>query len=166
MTIDITKKEYRLLVNLLHMAWWVIYAHRTGAEYKDRRLQKYEKLIQKLYSCFREMDADDLILYDEKHGKHYPTKEMEDDPEVTGIIEKMEDDAFWEMLVDRLSERDLWRREGIEKRGKIAFEEWIDKHEDIAAGYWKEFSAHGLENVDIVKKGKQLVAKARKRQRK
>ena len=56
MTVDFTKVEYRLLIDLLAIGDWVLHAHKTG---EPKETQPYRDLMQKVFSFSKEMEAED-----------------------------------------------------------------------------------------------------------
>ena len=52
MKINITKKEYRLLLDILHLGEWMLTAH-DQEEMPEKK--KYQDLVQKFYSYAEEM---------------------------------------------------------------------------------------------------------------
>lgn len=146
MKIDFTKKEYRLLLDLLSIADWVMSAHKTDP---DERVTPYAALQQKIFSLAAEFGCDDLISYDESLAGYYPTVAFENESDDQIFIEEYDEDCFWDMLAGRLAQRDL-----VDELGPDAFLEtepaermtMEDKHADK---YLDEFEANGIMNLRI-----------------
>ena len=62
MKINITKKEYRLLLDILSIADWVMNAYQTE---DDPRTKPYEDLEQKFLSYAKDFGFENLIVYDQ-----------------------------------------------------------------------------------------------------
>ena len=57
MKINFTKREYRLLIDILEISEWVLNAH-SNVEREDTK--KYSELAQKIFSYAKEMGYEDL----------------------------------------------------------------------------------------------------------
>ena len=75
MKINITKKEYRLLLDVFSIATWVMNSHKYES---DPKSVPYENLEQKFMAFAKEFGFKNLIEYDKKMEKYYPTPEYED----------------------------------------------------------------------------------------
>jgi len=58
MKINITKKEYRTLLEMIEIANWVLFAHKIE---KDPETDKFRELEQKLLSYAKDMGAKHLV---------------------------------------------------------------------------------------------------------
>jgi hypothetical protein len=72
MKINITKKEYRLLLDVLYLGDWMLTAH-DPEEVSEK--EKYQDVIQKFYSYAEEMGFGNLIEADKESNKYYETRE-------------------------------------------------------------------------------------------
>ncbi len=148
MKIHMTKKEYKILLELLEMAHWILYAYSNDNEEESDK-QTYHNLIQKLYSYAKRFGFNNLIEYDKKLGEYFPTKEFEDTSDACDYIEAFENDAFWEELIERLVQRDLILQEGWERLQDLDMKERFQKEEPIREKYVSEFEEKGLINLFI-----------------
>nr|VFJ52547.1 MAG: hypothetical protein BECKFM1743A_GA0114220_101044 [Candidatus Kentron sp. FM]VFJ70070.1 MAG: hypothetical protein BECKFM1743C_GA0114222_105415 [Candidatus Kentron sp. FM]VFK09523.1 MAG: hypothetical protein BECKFM1743B_GA0114221_101075 [Candidatus Kentron sp. FM] len=148
MKIDITKQEYRLLLDLLEIAHWVLDAHST---WDKEETKPYTALIQKIYSHAKEMGCADIIVYDKKLAAYFPTREYEEDGEHRQFIEAFEEDSFWDELSHKLAFRDLIQQEGEVALERMDFMERATKLTEFLSWYEEEFSDNGLTNVRVVK---------------
>ncbi len=147
MKINITKREYRDLLDILYIADWVLNAHNPAY---DPKTERYRKLEQKFYSHAKEMGFDNLIEYAPELERHFPTKEFEETSECTEFIDEFENDTFWEELIHRLVDRDLARQEGgIENVMKLSMKERIEKSTLLEEYYATEFEVNRLNNLKI-----------------
>jgi len=74
-TINYTKKEYRLLVDMVEVAEWVLNAERSNP---SDEIKKYSEIYQKILSYAKDMGFENLITYDENSGGYYATFEYEE----------------------------------------------------------------------------------------
>lgn len=145
MKINITKKEYRLLLDMLYLSDWMMNAHATDPEdyHNDHRA-----LRKRFLSYYKEMDATDIIEYSKEMNDYYELRNYDDDIHAQ-FIEPFEDETFWEELIDRLAKRDL-----IKAVGKIEYESMdgmdrVMQLEKAREKYSVEFAAHGLDHLSV-----------------
>ena len=144
MNINIAKKEFKTLLDILKIADWVL--HSTKIE-KDPETEEYRKLEQKLLSLAREKGLKHLVEYSAKTGEYYQTDEV--DSPVMHFIDEYDNEIFWDELSDRLAIRDLFRVEGEEKVKKMKFDERFTKIETLRENYFGEFEKNGIERIKI-----------------
>jgi hypothetical protein len=148
MKIEITNEEYVDLLDLLHIANWVLVSHKTQV---DPLVEKLEMIIQKFYALAREMGRGDLVEYDPGRGKYHPTKALEDTSRSLEFIDEFVDHSFWDELIVRFAERDAARQAGgYEKLDLLGHEErhaFVDPFEER---YAEEFNERGIERLEIV----------------
>ena len=142
MKINFTKKEYRLLLDMVEMAEWVLNAHRSNP---SDQIKKYSDLYQKILSYAKEMGFENLITYDKNLGGYYATFEYEES-EHMAYIEEFEDDVFWDALPLRLAERDLIKEVGEKKYEEMEFVERASKLVELEFHYYKELEDNGIDN--------------------
>lgn len=137
MKLDMTKEEYRALLEMLYISDWVLNTFGSLEEENKR----HKALQQKLLSLHKEIQAEDLLkefesdAFDEyMHENH---------------IGKYNQNMFWETLIDQLSYRDLAREIGIEAFNQLDPIERIERLEGFRESYAKEFEKHQLEYVRI-----------------
>ncbi len=148
MKINFTKKEYRLLIELLEMARWILTSHRIG---ESKTITPYMELIRKIYSYAGKMGANDIIQYDEELGDYFPTREYEDTSNFMKFIEEFENETFWQELITRLADRDFFLKYGVDKIEAMDVMERMQKVCQLEEIYEKEFSANGLFNLFLQK---------------
>ena len=111
MKLELSKDEYRSLIDMIYIAEWVMNAHKIE---KDPSTEKYAELEQRISSFADKMGYQDLIVYDEDLKRYFPTRKLEDGP-ARQYIEEYDNDSFWDELIERLIERDVLREIGEEK---------------------------------------------------
>ena len=146
MNINLTKKEYRLLLDYIFLGDWVINAHRTE---KRNDIEDYDMLVQKLYSFAKGMDCEELVQADRERNEYYTTRHYEETAPVFDFIEDYDNDTFWDALISRLAERDVYEQVDEEKRGTMGAEEYWRRSEPIEESYYQEFRRHGIEHLRI-----------------
>lgn len=145
MKIDLTKKQYEQLLELMYLGEWMANGHKVGAE------NKYDELEQRVFSYAKNFGSQNLIEYDRELKKSFPTKELEESG-IFDIIDDYNNKTFWEELVDRLADRDFVQKYGMEKIEKMSFKERFSKQTAFEEIYSAEFEESGLNNVLIVQR--------------
>ena len=148
MKINFTKKEYRLLIDMIHIAEWVMNSHSTGENPKS---EPYEKIGQKILSYAKDFGFENLVVHDKKFDKYYPTHEYEELGTDRSFIEEFEEEVFWEELCGRLAQRDLFNEIGSQRLDKMAIVEKLTAEDEIAEKYNDEFIENGLKNLILSK---------------
>ena len=143
MKINLTKNEYRLLLDMVEIAEWVLNSHRTDTSDETKQ---YSALYQKILSHAKEMGFENLITYDESLDGYYATAEYEESEHMR-YIEEFEDDVFWEALPHRLAVRDLVEQVGEKAYTEMEFEERMSKLVELEAFYYVELEDNGIDNL-------------------
>ena len=148
MKIFLTKKEYRLLVDILYLSDWMMHSHLSVP---DKKHAGHVALRKKLLSYYKQMDADDLVTYSTEMGEYFETRNHEDKAHAE-FIDKYDEEIFWEELMSRLAARDLISSMGVEKYKAMPGLERAAQLETIEQSYAMEFEHYGLERIKIVDK--------------
>ncbi len=146
MRIDITNKEYRLLVDMFEIADWVLHSYRSDS---PEETKGYRDLQQKLYALSREAGMEDLIRYDAELGQNIITEEYEEQSGYMSFIEDYENDHFWEELISRLADRDLTVQEGLGSLNNMSVKERLEKLLVLEEKYAREFEENGIANLKL-----------------
>lgn len=146
MKINITKKEYRLLLDILSIADWVMNSYKVK---DDPKAAPYKELEQKFLAFAKNFGFDNLVMYDKKMGKYYPTAEYEEIESDSQFIDEFENESFWDKLCTRLAQRDLLQEKGIDVLKKMEPLDRITEEDVIAEKYENEFIKNGLKNLII-----------------
>ncbi|MDA8432568.1 MAG: hypothetical protein M0Z60_06355 [Nitrospiraceae bacterium] len=147
MKIDISKEEYRALLDLLQIADWVLHAHKTE---EPAATKPYRNLEQKLFSLAKEFGYADLVEFAASQNRYYPTRELEENGPAMDFVEEFEEDAFWSQLAKHLSERDLRREIGEQQLDALDRTELWEMLEEHETKYWEEFQKYGVERLEVI----------------
>jgi len=147
MNIDISTKEYRDLLDILHLAEVVLSGHRKE---EDKRSEGHRALIKKLYALARGGELAHLIKFDEQANTYTPAENFEKETLAHVAINEFAEHVFWDELIGKLTERDMSRMIGYDRL--IAM---IDTDRRAAEGpirqrYIQEFSMNGVANLEVV----------------
>ena len=148
MKIDLSKEQYRSLLDILHIAEVIISGHRRQ---EDPRTASHRKLLQALYARAGEAGFGDLFEYHPAEQKHHPTGEFENEALSHALIDEFVDHAFWDQLISRLTTRDAaLNAGGRERLLAMSDSEREALEKPINERYISEFSQHGIENLEVV----------------
>lgn len=143
MKINFTKKEYRKLIDLIHLGDMVVNGIRTG----DDMIEEYQELREYIYSFSKQMGCEDIIQFDKQFNQHFETRDY-DESQVNDYLEEYNNEVFWTEIASRLAMRDIGRMQqmGAEEPDPHKSLENIWKREEI---YLEEFEKNSLENVKV-----------------
>ena len=153
MKVSFTPKEYRQLLELVHLGMWAV----TGYQGEDTPAAKrYFDFDQKLLVLATEMGCANLVE-EREDGTLQPAGKLSEDDRVRDVQSEFQNDVFWHELVARLADRDLAGQEGrrtIETPGVERPPTTDEKLKKIEEGYWKEFEKNDLANVILLRGGR------------
>ena len=147
MKIELTENEYRLLLDLVYMANWVIHSHHGG---KRADVEDFDMLVQKLYSYADEAGCKAFVRADRKSNEYVTTRHFEDVTAAVDLLEEYDEDTFWDALISRLAERDVYEQIEEERRDALGLEEYWQRCEPIEEAYYREFRRHSLDRLRLV----------------
>jgi len=150
MKIELTEKEYRDLLDILHVADAVMSGHRRT---EDIRSTQHRALIQKLYALAREEGLERLIGVNETSHIYSPSSEFEENSMAHVLINEFADHLFWDELINRLSIRDAaLMAGGINGLNALSDNDRQMTEGTIRHRYVEEFSRHGITNLEVVER--------------
>ena len=144
MQIEFSKQEFRILLDILEIADWILNAHHS---HTPDSCKKYSYFEQKIFSQAEAFGFNDLIEYVEKHQEYFPTKKHDDNSNVMPIIKEFEKDSFWEDIVEELAKRDMLRKYGEKKLSSMKSKEIFMAMQEFGEKYANEFN-QALNNMD------------------
>lgn len=147
MKIELTSNEYRLLLDFAYMADWMIHSHHVDGRHD---VEEYDMLLQKLYSYAADMGCGDLIEANRESNEYIPTQNFEKTTRTTEFIQDYDDDTFWDALISRLAERDLYEQVGVDQCDSMNIEEFWERSGPIEEAYYQEFRRNALDRLRLV----------------
>lgn len=147
MKIELTENEYRLLLDFVFMANWVINSHHSGERIE---VEDYDMLVQKLYSFAAGTRCGELVHANRETNEYTPTRYYEETTKATELLEEYDDDTFWDALISRLAERDVYEQVEQDRRDSMGIDEYWERSEPIEEAYYQEFRRHSLERLRLV----------------
>ncbi len=148
-----TPKEYRQLLELVHLGMWAVTAYQGEDTAAARR---YFDFDQRLLAMATDFGCADLVETRED-GTLQPSPKLSEDERVRDLQGEFQNDVFWHELVSRLSDRDLagdGLQRGVETPGvepPPSSEELLKKLEER---YWAEFEKNDLARVVVLRGGR------------
>lgn len=153
MKVSFTAKEYRQLLELVHLGMWAV----TGYQGEDTAVAKrYFALDQKLLGLATEMGCGDLVE-EREDGTLQPAPKMSEDERVRDVQSDFQNDVFWHELVSRMADRDLAGEQAkrtMDTPGVDAPPSSDEQLKKIEERYWTEFEKNDLANVFLLRGGR------------
>jgi len=148
MNIEISTKEYRDLLDILHIADVIMSGHRRE---EDKRTERHRALIQKLYALAGGAGFEGFINYSKSVNKYVPTADFEQGTLAHTVIDEFGDHYFWDELISRLTTRDAARlAAGIERLNAMSDSDRQQVEGPIRQQYVEEFAANGVANLAVI----------------
>ena len=133
MNIELTQKEFRLLLDLVYVGNWILNSTRGGD-----RIEDYDQIQEKLFSLCGQAAMPSLVQL--WRGRCYPSRAYEDGG-IHEAIADYEDAVFFDILAEELARRDLGCLDG-EPADLTELNARMDEYMD-------EFEKSGVENLVI-----------------
>lgn len=133
MNIELSKKEFRRLLDLIYIGNWILNSTRGNDRFED-----YDFLQEKLFAqCMRNGMPS---LVQSWNGHVFPSRAYEEGG-IHEAIADYEDAVFFSILAEELARRDL----GLESSDPDDFTQLSARMED----YLDEFEKNGLNTINI-----------------
>ena len=153
MKVSFTAKEYRQLLELVHLGMWAVTAYQ-GEE--TAAAKRYFDLDQRLLSMATDLGCADLVEEREDQTLQ-PAAKLSEDERMRDLQSEFQNDVFWHELVGRLAERDLGLEQGkgsMETPGVEAPPSREEKLKKAEKRYWDEFEKNDLAHVVLLRGGR------------
>jgi len=131
MNLELSKKEFRRLLDLVYIGNWILNSTRGNDRFAD-----YDQLESKLFARCREVGMDTLV--EKWQGEDVPSRAFADGGIHEAIMD-YEDTIFFEILAEELARRDM----DYQPVSRENYEELISRMDDYIA----EFEANGTDNL-------------------
>ena len=149
MSIEFTKKRFLALLKVVYLGNWMANAHRDGSP-KDPHEEEYEAIEDYIFSFAKQFGFDEYVDdEDAKNGKFSPTRKFEEGTDVDELHEEYDEETFWDELIDRLGERDFYRKYSKEEIKKMSQDEWFEKFYECIDQWADEMNKHGMNHLEI-----------------
>ncbi|HEX2861537.1 MAG TPA: hypothetical protein VHN79_07845 [Lacunisphaera sp.] len=153
MKVSFTAKEYRQLLELVHLGMWTVTAYQ-GEE--TAAAKRYFALDQRLLGLATDLGCADLVEEREDNTLQ-PAPKLAEDDRVRELQSEFQNDVFWHELVTRLADRDLavdQTKRAMETPGVEPPPSREEQLKKIEERYWKDFEKNDLAHVVILRGGR------------
>ena len=133
MNIELSKKEFRRLLDMIYIGNWILNSTRGNDRFED-----YDFLQEKLFALCAKNGMPSLSQ--SWHGHIFPSRAYEEGG-IHEAIADYEDAVFFNILAEELARRDL----GLESSDPDDFSELQARMEE----YMDEFEKNGLNTISI-----------------
>ncbi|MBQ9687166.1 MAG: hypothetical protein IJV41_11605 [Oscillospiraceae bacterium] len=133
MNIEMSEKEYRLLLDMVYIGNWILNSARG-----NDRFEAYDRVQEKLFALAPAHGMRALVQH--WQGHIYPSRAYEDGG-IHEAIADYEDAVFFNILAEELARRDL----GLEASEPEDYSELTARMEE----YMAEFEKNGLNTINI-----------------
>ena len=153
MKVSFTAKEYRQLLELVHLGMWAV----TGYQGEDTPAAKrYFALDQRLMEMAQDLGCADAVEL-RSDGTFQPSPKLAEDERIKEIQLDFQNDAFWHEFVQRLADRDhagSVAKRTLETPGLEPPPSEDEAIKKIEERYWAEFEKNDLANVVVLRGGR------------
>ena len=115
------------------------------------KTKKNSELTQKIYDYSKEAGCEDILQYNKEMSEYYATMDYEESGLHMQLIDKFEDNVFWDTLSRQFAIKSLIEQECEESVENMDFEERALSLMELESKYDQEFSDHGLKNIKVNK---------------
>ena len=133
MTIDLTEKEFRRLLDMVYVGDWILNSARGEDRFED-----YDMLQEKLFALCPQVGMQSLV--EKWQGHVFPSRAYEEGG-IHEAIADYEDAVFFDILAEEMARRDM-EGEGVDASDET---ELLSRMEE----YYSEFEQHGIDNLTV-----------------
>ncbi len=133
MQIELTKKEFRKLLDLVYLGNWFLNSIRG-----DERFREYDEMESKIFGLCHQHGMGALV--ETVEGEHFPSQAYVEGG-IQQVVACYEDTVFYEILAEELSRRDMGYAEITEEN----YDEILGR----MSRYMSEFEASGLDHLTL-----------------
>ena len=133
MNIELTKKEFRHLLDMVYIGNWILNSTRNNDRFED-----YDLLQEKIFSLAS--TGDFATLTQNFMGRIFPSAAYEEGG-IHDAIADYEDSIFFDILAEELARRDM----SCEQLNPDDLNELISRMDN----YMSEFEINGVENISL-----------------
>ena len=131
MQIELSKKEFRRLLDMVYIGNWILNSTRGNERFED-----YDQVESKLFALCRDHGMG--VLVEKWEGQDVPSRAFADGGIHVAIMD-YEDTVFFEILAEELARRDM----DYQHVSRENYDELVSRMDDYIA----EFEAHGTDNL-------------------
>ncbi len=133
MTIDLTEKEFRRLLDMVYIGNWILNSTRGEDRFED-----YDIVQEKLFAQCGKCGMKSLV---ERWGGHVLPSRAYAEGGIHEAIADYEDAVFFDILAEELARRDM-ESEGLSQDDENELNIRIEN-------YFSEFERHGIDHLEV-----------------
>ena len=148
-----TSKEYRHLLELVHLGMWAVTAYQGEDTAAAKR---YYALDQRLMGMAEDFGCADLVEM-RPDGTLQPAPKLSEEERLRDLQNEFQNDVFWHELVNRLADRDFageQTKSGMDTPGVEPPPSTDERVKKLEERYWAEFEKNDLANVVVLRGGR------------
>ena len=133
MTVELSEKEFRRLLDLVYIGDWILNSARGEDRFED-----YDDVLEKLFSLCPGVGMEALM--DSWQGRVFPSKAYREGG-IHEAIADYEDAVFFDILAEELARRDM-EGEGVSADDETELSARMEE-------YYQEFEQNGIDNLTV-----------------
>lgn len=145
--INLTKKQYWDLLRAVYMADWMANAICERDMKEDKGIEEIHDYV---ISFAKDFGYEQYVEFDKDRKRHFPTADLDDEPQVRDLIDRYDEHTFWDEATERLGERDFFEKYSREELEKMTHKEQFTKSWEYEVFWGKEFEEHGIDRLRII----------------
>ena len=139
--IEFTSEQYLQLLKLVYLGRWMVSSHRDDPD------TSYDSIEQQVYGNAKLFGHENYTDFDTNYKKYFPSVDLEED--MDPVIQEYDDYTFWDELAWRMAERDFGKKYDQAQILCMTEDEIFHLKNTIADKYFDEFTANGIEKLDL-----------------
>jgi len=148
MHLRFTDDELSTLSEMLTLACWATFwNHKPGA---DEGVARFDDMLEKILSRMQHHGLGGEVENDPERQRLRLRKDKEESSFYAQCYDEMRSETCWEVLVVRMTDRELNKRHGKAVLEAMSEAERKVLAEPISKRYWQEFTSQGLDNLHVV----------------
>lgn len=146
MKIEFSKKQFWHLMRAVYLADWMANAVCDSSMKKDQDIIEIQNYI---FSFAEEAGYGKYVDYLEDEDIWIENSDLDDEPDIRGLIERYDEKTTWEELAMWLADRDFFNKFNREEIKNMDQEECFMKRMECQIYWENEFENFGIERFDI-----------------
>ena len=143
----LTPEQFKALLRMVYIANTIANGHRDDADF----LKEYDDLEQYIFSRAKEAGYPGATEHHKIDGEehHHPSPMFENDPEVNKLLDAYDFSSAFELLAEKLAERDLEKKYGPVAKDRMPGKDYDELLEERSEEYAQEFASNAFSRIEI-----------------
>ncbi|MFA5821263.1 MAG: hypothetical protein WC873_04190 [Candidatus Gracilibacteria bacterium] len=148
MKIEISKKQFKFLLELVHLGNWVVNSNNEPNTID----KKYEEITNIIYSYGKKAGLEKYIVYSKHSQVWIGTDYLYMKSNANKLLEKYNEHNFWSHLIEKLAWKDFHKKYSKEKIQRMSSSERIEKIYEFIDKYTQEIDDNSINHLEIIKR--------------